>query len=244
MPKYAIEFLDSDASSHAQLDALLTSQLWAQAVAWTTASVAEVTVPNGRTLHDLVEALELSGHDAREYFPRVTLTVTGMMCQKNCGTTVANALLAVPGVKSATVSFDKSSAAVRGHADVAALISAIEDVGFEAGLAPAQEAVAPLPAQTLGRRDPARTAPPAPHSPAYGPEDEDERATLIPKRAGGDAAGPKADESVELAVQGMSCAACVSNIELGLADLSGVKTARVALISEKVGRLASGRLLR
>ena len=45
-----------------------------------------------------------------------TLVVEGMMCQKNCGTSVENALRAVPGVVSATASFKKKQAVVVGSA--------------------------------------------------------------------------------------------------------------------------------
>ena len=63
----------------------------------------------------------------------VRLDIGGMMCMKNCGTTVQNALRTVPGVVSADVSFETHSATiVPGTASVADLIDAVECVGFGA----------------------------------------------------------------------------------------------------------------
>ena len=64
----------------------------------------------------------------------VVLAVEGMMCQKSCGTTVANALRGVPGVQHAEASFADKTATVRGTAAVADLIDAVECVGFDATL--------------------------------------------------------------------------------------------------------------
>ena len=62
----------------------------------------------------------------------VVLDVSGMMCQKNCGDTVQNALRQVPGVTSASVAFDTKRGVVYGTASVATLLDAVESVGFEA----------------------------------------------------------------------------------------------------------------
>ena len=70
---------------------------------------------------------------------KVVLFVEGMMCQKNCGSTVTEALRAVPGCIEADVSFSKSAAYVLvnletvpsvGHF-VSSCIGAVEDVGFD-----------------------------------------------------------------------------------------------------------------
>ena len=65
---------------------------------------------------------------------QIRLRVEGMMCQKNCGTTVRRALEAVPGVQSAEVSFAEQSAVVSGSASADALIDAVEAVGFDAAV--------------------------------------------------------------------------------------------------------------
>ncbi|GLD99230.1 hypothetical protein PINS_up007948 [Pythium insidiosum] len=62
----------------------------------------------------------------------VRIRVEGMMCMKNCGTTVENALLRTDGVTNAFVDFDEKCAYVAGGATVPKLLEAIEAVGFTA----------------------------------------------------------------------------------------------------------------
>lgn len=78
--------------------------------------------------------------------PDITIEVNGMMCQKNCGSTVENAIKQVQGVKGAAASFASRSAFVwlhksdNGGADSTTdkqlitqlVLEAVEDVGFEA----------------------------------------------------------------------------------------------------------------
>jgi cation transport ATPase len=67
-------------------------------------------------------------------------TVDGMMCQKNCGTTVQNAILDHSFVKEAVVSHEKKSALVKlyDHNNVQTMInhiiSSVEDVGYDIAL--------------------------------------------------------------------------------------------------------------
>lgn len=63
----------------------------------------------------------------------VALTVTGMTCG-HCTARVTNVLKAVPGVKDAVVTLP-SSATVKGTADAATLIAAVEGAGFGAAAA-------------------------------------------------------------------------------------------------------------
>ena len=66
---------------------------------------------------------------------RTTLSVSGMMCQNSCGSTVANALRATPGVLFAAASFATHSATVlhdAAAASVADLVDALDMVGFDA----------------------------------------------------------------------------------------------------------------
>ncbi|CBN73914.1 heavy metal translocating P-type ATPase [Ectocarpus siliculosus] len=100
---------------------------------------------NGGTEDALVAAVEGVGFGA-EVAPAVLLAVGGMMCQKNCGTTVRQALEAVPGVSRAEVSFAQKRARVWGGGGSegvglrsADLVDAIETIGFEAAEAPAVE---------------------------------------------------------------------------------------------------------
>lgn len=91
----------------------------------------------------LVDAVEGVGFGAA-VSPAVVLEVGGMMCQKNCGTTVRQALEGVPGVLRAEVSFAQGRARVWGDGPraapalaPAALVDAVEAVGFDAAVAPA-----------------------------------------------------------------------------------------------------------
>lgn len=86
------------------------------------------------TAGKLVKTVEAIGFEAAEA-PVVVLEVEGMMCQKNCGTTVQNALEAVPGVTRAEVSFARKRARVWGsEAEVSSgtLVDAIIAIGFDA----------------------------------------------------------------------------------------------------------------
>jgi Cu+-exporting ATPase len=70
---------------------------------------------------------------AKDGPPSFVLFIEGMMCQKNCGTTVQKALSAVPGVVHCEVSFKEKAAKVWGSEglELAALVDAVEDCGFE-----------------------------------------------------------------------------------------------------------------
>ena len=63
------------------------------------------------------------------------LNVTGMHCEK-CVARVTEALEGVEGVTGADVRLEDNAATVEGHGfDTAALVAAVEAVGFEAALA-------------------------------------------------------------------------------------------------------------
>eukprot|EP01041_Mallomonas_annulata_P010544 gene10544-21984_t len=64
----------------------------------------------------------------------IELDIIGMMCQKNCGTTVQNSLLAVPKVRHAEVNFSEKKARVWGTPVIIDLLEAVDMVGFEAKL--------------------------------------------------------------------------------------------------------------
>jgi copper chaperone CopZ len=62
----------------------------------------------------------------------IELNVTGMTCE-HCVRSVTNALKDVPGVSEAVVSLDEKKATVTGdEVDVAKLIAAVEEEGYEA----------------------------------------------------------------------------------------------------------------
>jgi copper chaperone len=65
----------------------------------------------------------------------IKLKIKGMTCN-HCVKSVSEALAKVPGVnKIVDVSLDQKEAVVSGHAQPAALISAIADLGYEAQVA-------------------------------------------------------------------------------------------------------------
>jgi len=241
----AVEFPGLPATAKPRVHAVLESlALPAAAQEWPAPNVVHLATE--LPLKHVVDALELAGIDAREHVPEVHLRVGGMMCQASCGKTVANALLAVPGVRSAVVSYERSDAIVRSTAPASHLISAVEDVGFEAELVasatPTAADKSPRHASAVTAIAPVTIVLKPPISPAVPGNDDDELAQLIPKppplhlldkKKKQAATAAAAGDVVELAVRGMSCASCVSNIEVGLVDLAGVKSARVALIAEK-----------
>ena len=64
--------------------------------------------------------------------PAFVIAVEGMMCQKNCGSTVHSAIKSVASVEDALVSSADKRAAVWGKGvDLGEVISAVEDVGFD-----------------------------------------------------------------------------------------------------------------
>jgi len=60
-----------------------------------------------------------------------TITVTGMSCG-HCEQTVEQALADLPGVTAATADKDAEQATIEGEADVADLVAAVQDAGYEA----------------------------------------------------------------------------------------------------------------
>ncbi|AIZ78260.1 heavy-metal-associated domain-containing protein [Actinobacillus equuli] len=61
----------------------------------------------------------------------ITLKLDGLHCG-NCVKSVEKALNAVEGVTKATVTLDPQQAVVEGSATAEALITAVDDIGFEA----------------------------------------------------------------------------------------------------------------
>ncbi|RLN47350.1 hypothetical protein BBJ29_007179 [Phytophthora kernoviae] len=175
------------------------------------------------TASDLVDAVECVGFGAAVKEPAkqennkeltIRLLVKGMMCQKNCGTTVENALSGVDGVASAVVSFEDRMATVTlsspGSTTLEELVDMVECVGFEASAYDAVKA-AEIKLQAKKQKE---------------QQKEEESVTLdVPDATG----HPRAVFHVE----GMSCAACVKAIENYLGKVEGVVYCRVGLISQK-----------
>ncbi|CAM9765412.1 unnamed protein product, partial [Choristocarpus tenellus] len=99
--------------------------------------MARVWGRGGLNATHLIEAVESVGFEASKV-PDFVLDVEGMMCQKNCGSTVQGALEAVHGVTEANVSFAEKQARVWATPEVCAvdLVDAVESVGFGASISP------------------------------------------------------------------------------------------------------------
>ncbi len=146
-----------------------------------------------------------------------TLRVAGMSCG-HCEGRVVKALQAVPGVQSAAASASEASAQIAHSGAVSAddLVQAVQGAGYEA------ELVGQEPAEN-DDDDPASPRPPS------GPD---------PPAAPNAATGGRA---VRLRIAGMTCAACVRNVESALAQVAGVQGASVSLVLESARvELAAG----
>ena len=175
-----------------------------------------------QTAIDVVESI---GFDAR---PAVHLKVTGMMCQKNCGTTVANALKGVPGVYDATAIFTESRAIValdqgRNVGEMLPqLIEAVENVGFDVSVIPDIQSFLEenegLSSQSSSLNDP--------------PSDSLSASLLDEMNVMG-IDETKIDKTVVLSIGGMSCAVCTGRVESCLRETPGVVDATVILSTQR-----------
>ncbi|WP_333994921.1 heavy metal translocating P-type ATPase [Burkholderia cepacia] len=142
----------------------------------------------------------------------IELSVDGMHCG-GCTGRVQRALAAVPGVVEAAVDLDAHAATVTAQetVDAARLIEAVGAAGYGASVrAPVLEVAA------------ATQAHPVEASPA-------------PLAAAASTAGRPlpATSTVELDIDGMTCASCVSRVEKALAKVPGVTRASVNLATER-----------
>ncbi|MGT0195552.1 heavy metal translocating P-type ATPase [Burkholderia pyrrocinia] len=138
----------------------------------------------------------------------IELSVDGMHCG-GCTGRVQRALAAVPGVVDAAVDLDAHTATVTAQESVepGRLVDAVGEAGYRAAVREAAvEAVATAPA-------------------AHGL-----RAETPPVSA---AALPAAAAAIELEIDGMTCASCVSRVEKALAKVPGVTRASVNLATER-----------
>ncbi|WP_081082253.1 heavy metal translocating P-type ATPase [Burkholderia diffusa] len=136
----------------------------------------------------------------------IELTIDGMHCG-GCTGRVQRALAAVPGVIEAAVDLDAHAATVTAQETVEPerLVAAVDAAGYRAAVREATvEAVATVHAEHANAR--AATA-----------------TTALPAPAA----------SIELDIDGMTCASCVSRVEKALAKVHGVTRASVNLATER-----------
>ena len=168
------------------------------------------------------------------------LSIDGMMCQKNCGSTVEKALCSVPGVTKVIVTFLKKEARVWGTVSSQLLIEAVENVGFDAVLrdqsvkdveknvvikATQKTSSSARSNEVVTGRIPTGIA-----TGKIGPNNG--------KNLSKDSASCNAEKDeisvVMMNISGMSCTSCVRSLETGLMKSKGIQTVRVALLAEKV----------
>ena len=138
----------------------------------------------------------------------IELAVDGMHCG-GCTGRVERALAAVPGVVEAAVDLDAQAATVTAQDTVepAQLVDAVGAAGYRATVREAAfEAVAAAQAHHAPRVEALHAAPAAPPAPAA---------------------------TIELEIDGMTCASCVSRVEKALAKVPGVTRASVNLATER-----------
>jgi len=142
----------------------------------------------------------------------IRLSVDGMHCG-GCTGRVQRALAAVPGVVDAAVDLDAHAATVTAQetVDAARLIEAVGAAGYGASVrAPVLEAAA------VAHTHPVEASP-------------------APMAAAASTAGHPlpANSTVELDIDGMTCASCVSRVEKALAKVPGVTRVSVNLATER-----------
>ncbi|WP_081071839.1 heavy metal translocating P-type ATPase [Burkholderia territorii] len=142
----------------------------------------------------------------------IELAIEGMHCG-GCTGRVQRALAAVPGVVEAAVDLDAHAATVTAQDTVepAQLVAAVDAAGYRAAVREAAVEAAD-----------AVAAEHAEHA---------EHANASPARAA--TAPPASAASIELDIDGMTCASCVSRVEKALAKVPGVTHASVNLATER-----------
>ena len=197
-------------------------------------SYASVTANHSREKlqEDAIETIECVGFDAAPVDidtmqHTVHLRVDGMMCQKNCGSTVEGALRGLVGCTSAQASFAQSYATVTTtleHFGPGSLftrieklqeeaVDAVECVGFDASLITEDQLVDYMETQQH-------------YSDTSNKLANEEEAFLGEPII--------ADESTaSLSVKGMSCAICVGRVEGMIKQVDGVSSASVVLTTHR-----------
>ncbi|WP_175965138.1 heavy metal translocating P-type ATPase [Burkholderia sp. BCC0322] len=145
----------------------------------------------------------------------IALSIDGMHCG-GCTGRVQRALAAVPGVVEATVDLDTHTATVTAHetVDAAQLIDVVGAAGYRAAVR-----ASVLEAATAAHAHPVE-AQPTPMAAAT--------SIAIASRQ-----RPADSTVIELDIDGMTCASCVSRVEKALAKVPGVTRASVNLATER-----------
>ncbi|MEX9839634.1 copper-exporting P-type ATPase CopA [Providencia rettgeri] len=160
----------------------------------------------------LIAAVQQAGYNAElAQTKAITLALSGLTCMK-CAAKTQQALEAVDGVESATV--DTQTAVVRGTASVDALIAAVQAAGYQATENESHPKTEPLSTTT---EQPEADSAAICEIPAQG-SDLGEQPEISPM-----------DDSIQLLLDGMTCASCVNKVQKALNSVPGVENARVNL---------------
>ncbi|WP_224652464.1 copper-exporting P-type ATPase CopA [Pectobacterium versatile] len=155
----------------------------------------------------LIDTIEQAGYEAQlATTPDVSLQLSGLSCN-HCVAATRKVLEAIPSVVATDVT--KEQATVYGNVEATTLISAIEEAGYHASV---QENVHP------------KTEPLA--QVATTPEALPAAESILPAMT---TLATRDDDSVQLLLQGMSCASCVNRVQTALQNVSGVMQVRVNL---------------
>lgn len=161
---------------------------------------------------DIIQSVGQAGYQASPAGDAdVRLSLSDLSCG-HCIASVTQALEAVPGVDAAMVTLTQAD--IYGQADSAALIAAIQQAGYQAqaveGAHPKSE---PLPSTDVAMPETQAAAlDPTPASVDIVPHTDDDDG-----------------DSVQLLLDGMSCASCVLKVQNALQAVPGVAHARVNL---------------
>ncbi|TKI06247.1 copper-exporting P-type ATPase CopA [Martelella alba] len=168
----------------------------------------------------LIDSIRQAGYDATPAGHGDTeLALSGLSCN-HCVASTRKALEAVPGVSAAVVELNHAS--VYGTADAQSLIDAVEKAGYQASL-PEGSVYPKTEPLTLSHSAPDSLAA-AISFPANDASVQADAATAA------DTPHQSADDgSLQLLINGMSCASCVARVERALQQVPGVDKARVNL---------------
>ncbi|WP_272533099.1 copper-exporting P-type ATPase CopA [Providencia sp. PROV212] len=172
-------------------------------------------IESSASVESLIQTIVDAGYEATEATaPNVELQLSGLNCMK-CARKTQQALEAVEGVAAAVV--DTQQAKVYGTASTTDLIAAVEGAGFHAELA--QEGA------SSPKTEPLKTS-------IEQPETGSAAVCDIPAQESDLGEQPDiavTDDSIQLLLDGMTCASCVSKVQKALNSVPGVENARVNL---------------
>ncbi|CAQ83080.1 MULTISPECIES: copper-exporting P-type ATPase CopA [Photorhabdus] len=178
---------------------------------------AEITIDYAKVIGEaspesLIGTIKEAGYDAEiASRPDIELALSGLSCM-HCAGTTRKALEVVAGVIAADV--NTKTAKIYGKVDADALIAAVEQAGYHAELASGQHfpKSEPLTIPASNRPEPLSAA-----------------TSSVPVEKIDESVVRDSDDSIQLLLDGMTCASCVNKVQKALQSVEGVENARVNL---------------